>query len=736
MPDRTPHVGGTTQSARSPRSLGDAPTDDGGTGHLSDDERRDLARSVLRRGFRERRATGPGSHAARGPRSAVEIEADLRSRLGLPALAARLDPTVRLWGWLGPLLVTVLAAVMRLVNLNHPSRLIFDETYYVKQAFSMLTLGYEGEWKAEDANDRFVRGDYSDLSTVADYVVHPSVGKWMIAVGLRLFGADNGAGWRFAAAVVGTISVLLLARIAFRMFGSVLLATVAGLLLAIDGMHLTESRTSLLDIFLMFWVLVGFWFVLKDRDATRAVLARRTAEQVAAEEAATGARATLTNRLAPKVGPRWWLVGAGVALGLACGVKWSGIYAVAVFGVMVFVWDTCARRAVGARSWLADGVLRGGLPAFLALVPTAALTYVATWFSWFTHPDAYRRQWAADLRASGATVPRSWLPDSLNSWWEYHLVMWDFHNNLTPEHAYASHPVGWLIQWRPTSFYWPDPAPPPEACGAQRCVEAITSIGNPVVWWLAALALLVLIYIAVRGRDWRAWAILAGYAAMYLPWFAYAHRTIFTFYAVAFVPYVVLCLVYVLGRVMGLVRPPRPLRASGGAAARDTESHGVPTPDDGTTADLGTTNHGTAIHGTTGPGTADHGTAEHGTAEHGTADPRTTAEPSPERLSGAPVTATAPAAAGAPVAGRAPSATGGEAPTGARPGASVPRAPSTLDLLLTNEGSVRLTRRSWVVLGVVVGLAVLAAAFWWPIWTGQTVSYDFWHWHMWLPSWI
>ena len=37
-------------------------------------------------------------------------------------------------------------------------------------------------------------------------------------------------------------------------------------------------------------------------------------------------------------------------------------------------------------------------------------------------------------------------------------------------------------------------------------------------------------------RDWRAGAILAGLAAGYLPWFDYQNRTIYTFYAVAFVP--------------------------------------------------------------------------------------------------------------------------------------------------------------------------------------------------------
>ncbi|KAE8765637.1 dolichyl-phosphate-mannose--protein mannosyltransferase [Georgenia thermotolerans] len=587
----------------------------------------------------------PGATAPATPPSAVDLENDLRGRLGLRTLGARLDPTAALWGWLGPVLVTVLAGVMRLVNLNHPSRLIFDETYYVKQAYSMLVLGYEGEW-AENANPGFARGDYSGLSTRADYVVHPSVGKWMIAAGIKLFGADNGAGWRLAAAVVGTLSVLILARMATRLFGSALLGTTAGLLLAVDGLHLTESRTSLLDIFLMFWVLVGLWCVLRDRDWSRARLARRLAAQRAA--------GPVGDDLGPRLGVRWWLVAAGVALGLACGVKWSGIYAVAVFGVMVFVWDTAARRAVGVRPWLGAGVLRGGVPAFVALVPVAALTYLATWFSWFTHPDSYRRQWAADLRASGAPVPRGWLPDALNSWWEYHLAMWQFHNNLESKHAYQSQPAGWLLQLRPTSMYWPDPAPPPEACGAKRCVEAVLAVGNPIIWWLAAAALLVLVYLAVRGRDWRAWLILAGYGAMYLPWLGYAHRTIFTFYAVAFVPYVVLCLTFVLGWAMGIVRLPRE----------------VPLPWRRRAAVAG---------GPAGPG--------------------------PALDDGAPALPMAPA-------------------------------PSRLARFVSDDGAVQPTPRAWLLWGVVVGLAVVAAVFFWPIWTGQTVSYDAWRLRMWLPSWI
>ena len=497
-------------------------------------------------------------------RTAEAIEADLRSRLLRPG------PTDRLWGWLGPLVVAAIAAVLRLVNLGHPSRLMFDETYYVKQAYSLLALGYEGEWEGEGVNDRFRDGDFSDLSTDPDYVVHPQIGKWLIAIGLRLFGADNGAGWRFSAAIAGTLTVLILARITRRLTGSTLLGCAAGLLLALDGLHFTGSRIGLLDVFLGLFVIAALAAVLLDREQSRRRLARAAALDLA--ERGDG---RLSDPWGPRTGMRWWLVLAGVLLGLGGGVKWSAIYALAVFGILVFVWDTCARRAVGARLWVGGGVFRGGVPAFLALVPVAAVTYVAGWFSWFAGEGGYLRTWAADQIAEHGTVERSWLPNALNSLWEYHLRAWGFHNGLDSEHTYEAHPAGWFLQLRPTSFFWEGEV---EAdCAAERCVQAITSLGNPVVWWGGALALLVVLWMALARRDWRAWTVLAGYAATYLPWFAYTHRTIFTFYAIALAPYVALALVLAIAWVGGLL-PPRhgPARRPGEVPDADADAEAVP----------------------------------------------------------------------------------------------------------------------------------------------------------------
>nr|WP_233571632.1 phospholipid carrier-dependent glycosyltransferase [Cellulomonas triticagri] len=470
-------------------------------------------------------------------------------RLLLQLLGARtllLDATrrARLSGWLWALAVTALGGVLRFWRLDRPHELVFDETYYVKQAHSLLTLGYEGTW-ADGANELFVAGDDSALGTKAEYVVHPPVGKWLIALGMHLGGGfESSTAWRLASAVAGTLAVLLVARIGRRLLASTALGTVAGLLLAVDGAAIVHSRTALLDNFVMLFALGAFGCLLLDREQARRRLAARTAA-VLDSGAALGS--------GPGLGWRWWRFAAAVLLGLCLGTKWSGIYFLAVFGLLSVAWDATARRTVGVRHWLPAALWRDAVPAGFVVVLTAVGTYVATWASWFTHPGAYLRQWAVEHPGEGVT----WLPAPLRSLWHFHTQMWDFHTHLTSAHDYAAHPLGWIVQWRPTSFYYPksvsdltgDAAR--EACGADACSQAVTSLGNPVIWWLGALALLVALVWLVLRRDWRAGAVLAGVAAGWAPWFLYAERTIFTFYSIAFAPFVVLALTYVLGLILG-----------------------------------------------------------------------------------------------------------------------------------------------------------------------------------------
>lgn len=490
------------------------------------------------------------------PREAFTENAILERLIGSIRSWRDYPPSLRLWFWLIPVITAAIGGILRFVRLEVPRSLVFDETYYVKDGYSLLVSGYERSWP-DKANESFVAGNPGVILSSPEYVVHPPVGKWMIAAGMWLFGPDNPFGWRFSAALTGTLSILLLTLIAQKLFHSLTMGAVAGVLLAVDGHHLVMSRTSLLDIFLTFWVLAAFGALLMDRDDGRRRLAIRLARQAAAS---TEGRPSVVQLVSgPWLGIRWWRVAAGVCLGLAVGTKWSALFFMAGFGLLTVFWDLSARRIAGIRGWISGGIIKDGIPAFLSIVPVAGLVYLSTWAGWFQSKDAYFRHWA-DTHPSAQW---DWIPGPLRSLAHYHLEAYKFHQGLSADHPYEASAWSWLVMGRPTSFYYVSPKEGSPGCDVASCTSAILSVGNPLIWWSATVALVILLFWWAGRRDWRAGAILAGVAAGYLPWFMYPERTMFTFYAVSFEPFLVLALAYCLGLVLGRRSDPPWRRRSG-----------------------------------------------------------------------------------------------------------------------------------------------------------------------------
>ena len=286
-------------------------------------------------------ATGHAKHAVNASRedSGPRWVRDPATAFTRSSLAARLlghkfssswtPPGMRLWFWLAPALTALIGGLLRFIRLGQPPSLVFDETYYVKDAYSLLQSGYERNW-AEKANDLFNQGIFTSLETTAEYVVHPPVGKWMIAFGMWIFGSDSTFGWRFTAALVGTISIFVLALIAQKMFQSTILGAAAGLLFAVDGHAIVQSRTSLLDIFVMFFALLSFGALIMDRDDGR----RRLGAKLSSRTGADGRVCAKELLYGPWLGIRWWRLAAGVTLGLCIGTKWSGLCFRAAFGLV------------------------------------------------------------------------------------------------------------------------------------------------------------------------------------------------------------------------------------------------------------------------------------------------------------------------------------------------------------------------------------------------------------------
>jgi dolichyl-phosphate-mannose--protein O-mannosyl transferase len=341
-------------------------------------------------------------------------------------------------------LILLLAALIRFWNLGTPDKLVFDEVYYVDGAKDYLSNGVE------------------TTKGAAEFVVHPPVGKWLIALGIQILG-DSPAGWRLSAAIFGTFSILLIYFVALRLFNSQFLALVSAGLMSIDGLHLVMSRTALLDIFLMFFLLAAFLALLHERDLVAALL-----------------------------------------LGLALGTKWSAIYFIAA--ILTYLFFINRKRVL----------------LYLPIIP---ITYLFTWSGWLISDKGWSKDYSSN---------------PLISLFHYHQEILNFHTGLTTEHSYEASPWNWLVLGRPTSFFYESP----KSCGAASCSQEILAMGTPIIWWFGLIALFITIGYFITRKDRSAGLILLALLSNYLPWLLFPERTTFYFYAIAFLPYLILAITY------------------------------------------------------------------------------------------------------------------------------------------------------------------------------------------------
>jgi dolichyl-phosphate-mannose--protein O-mannosyl transferase len=363
---------------------------------------------------------------------------------------------------IAPILIALASFVLRIINLGIPKGFVFDEVYYVDGARDFLKYGVE----VDGSNPEFI--------------VHPPVGKWLIASGIKLFG-DNEFGWRFASAVFGTLLILLFARLVHVLFYSPLLTALGAALMALDGLLLVHSRTALLDLFLTFFTLLGVLLWHRNRH-----------------------------------------IWAGVAFGLAIGCKWSAIYFVAIIGLIaVYRILVASDIRKTSKPFVAKFAQYGLLPVFV---------YTLTWAGWFVSDRGWSRQWSKNPFISWLHYHQEMLnfhtgltekhPYQANPWsW---LVMGRPTSFFyaTPKNCNAKDCAQEVLALGTPILWW----------------IGTLSIAVVVGYWIKSL-------INYR-IDSAANIVVLGITAGYLPWFAMQQRTVFSFYAIIIEPFLILAIVY------------------------------------------------------------------------------------------------------------------------------------------------------------------------------------------------
>jgi dolichyl-phosphate-mannose--protein O-mannosyl transferase len=506
----------------------------------------------------------------------------IRARLVRPM------PDDRLRGWLLTLAVTLLGGIARFWRITRPgghtlhnaNSIVFDETYYVHDSWSLLHHGVET----------------NGPMTSSGFVVHPPLGKWLMAIGEAIF--DHGKtvtyhhtvypasplSFRFMGAFLGTLAILLVARIARRMFRSTAMGVIAGTLLALDGLEFVQSRTAMLDIYLMFWVLAAFGALVLDRDWGRRKLAERLTAPLDYRD------------WGPSIGFRPWRWATAFCLGAACATKWNGAYYIPAVILLALAWDIGARHSAGAtgRNWHSDGgrrlridqvdwwlignaAVRVLLPLVAVMLLVPAAVYVASWTGWFASNGTYAYDHDLYIHHGQSWLAHDW--SVMHGWWTYQHEIWNYDKTLHAAHPYLSRPWGWLLLERPVAYYYQSPS----GCGASTCSQEILGIGNPAIWWASIPALIAVIWIWISRRDWRAAAVIVTFAFGYLPWIfeelfkvstdpactpaGDCHRTMFLFYMLPNVPFMVLAVTMAVGLLIGKRTASDARRAVGASVA-------------------------------------------------------------------------------------------------------------------------------------------------------------------------
>lgn len=151
------------------------------------------------------------------------------------------------------LLILVFSLFSRLFNLENPPGDYFDEIYH---GFTAKTIanGDPGvwDWMVQNPPDK------------AYEWTHPPLAKEIMAGSILVFGERNFSA-RVPGALAGVGIVYLTYLIALALTKSRDISVISALLISIDGLVFTMSRIATADIYFVFFVLLSFYFYLKDK---------------------------------------------------------------------------------------------------------------------------------------------------------------------------------------------------------------------------------------------------------------------------------------------------------------------------------------------------------------------------------------------------------------------------------------------------------------------------------------
>ena len=349
---------------------------------------------------------------------------------------------------------------------DYMSGTYFDEIYYTRTAYEMI----------------------HGLQTYEN--THPPLGKDLMALCASIFGTTP-FGFRFAGALFGVLMLPFMYLFARNISQDRRIGAFAAFIFAFDFMHFTQTRLTTIDVFVVFFIIVMYYFM----------------EQYLSLSFAD-----------TKLSKMWLPLGAcGIAFGFGLASKWTGAYAGAGLAVIFF-----------ARLWKDRKYMEPIKKTIgFCMIFFVAIPFVIYLMSYIPFVDY-------------------WNPGLLDRMLNNQVTMFNYHSDLEATHPYSSMWYEWPTMVRPIWYF--------SNVIDDTMRQGISAFGNPLVWWAGIPALLYMVYLWYKKKDRTAGFLVLSYLAQYLPW-TLVSRCTFIYHYFPCVPFLVLMIGYSMKQLKERMKP-------------------------------------------------------------------------------------------------------------------------------------------------------------------------------------
>ncbi len=349
------------------------------------------------------------------------------------------------------ILLQLFASFNRLYRLSYPNAYVFDEVYHAFTAKQYI-LGNPAAWEWWTVPPPGVAYEWT----------HPPVAKEIMAVSMKILQSENSWAYRLPGALLGILSILLVYLIAKEIFKNEPISLLSAFLFSIDGLNFVQSRTGMNDIYIVTFSLVSLLFFLKKR----------------------------------------WLL-SSIFLGLAIASKWSGIYLLGMYGILLLKDNVRISKDFFLKIFKP-------LQLFLLFSAVSAVLYLISYIPFFQ------------------------LGHTFGQFIELQKQMWWYHTNIKAHHDYSSSWWSWPLDLYPV-WYYVEYFP--------KATANIFTTGNPILFWLGSFSVTAALIEYIRKRTRELFVPLLGFLIFWLPW-AFSPRIMFLYHFSPSVPFMSMLLSY------------------------------------------------------------------------------------------------------------------------------------------------------------------------------------------------